>query len=117
MSAEVLESLRSANRSILALLAGLEPPAGSPAALQPHELSRLLETMAQAGSRLRTLQAGIYDSEVEEEAAEYRANVEHLGRILPHLHGWLLAEKARLEKAHGHLAAAAAWAEASRKTL
>jgi hypothetical protein len=55
--------------------------------------------------------------ESEKEALEYRSNLEKLKHFLPELHGSLLAERARLETAQTHVAAAAAWAQASKKTL
>ena len=44
-------------------------------------------------------------------------DLEKLKDFLPDLRGRLLAEKSRLESAQTHVAAAAAWARASKKTL
>lgn len=43
--------------------------------------------------------------------------MEQLAQILPRIHGRLLTEKARMEIARAHLAAASAWAQASQNTL
>jgi hypothetical protein len=53
----------------------------------------------------------------EKEALEYRTNLEKLRHILPLVHGRLLAGKSRLEAARNHVAAAAAWARASKESL
>ena len=50
----------------------------------------------------------------ENEALDYRRNLEALKRFLPDLHVRLLAEKSRLETARTHVAAAAAWAQAGK---
>ena len=52
---------------------------------------------------------------IAKEALEYRSNLEKLKHFLPDLQGRLLAERARLETARNHVAAAAAWARASKK--
>jgi hypothetical protein len=53
----------------------------------------------------------------EKESLEYRTNLEKLRHILPLVHGRLLAGKSRLEAARNHMAAAAAWARASKDSL
>jgi len=55
--------------------------------------------------------------ELKHESLEYRSHLEQLKHLLPDLHLRLLAEKARLEAANKHLAAAAAWAQSSTKTM
>jgi superfamily I DNA and/or RNA helicase len=54
---------------------------------------------------------------LEKEALEYRSNLEKLKHFLPDLQVRLLAEKLRLESARTHVASAAAWARANKKTL
>jgi hypothetical protein len=51
---------------------------------------------------------------LEKEALEYRRNLEKLKHFLPDVQARLLAEKSRLETARTHVAAAAAWAKASK---
>ena len=51
------------------------------------------------------------------EVSEYRANLEKLKHILPDVQMRLLVETARLRKVQLHLAAADAWAGASKKAL
>jgi hypothetical protein len=53
----------------------------------------------------------------EKEALEYRTNLEKLRHILPLVHGRLLGGKSSLEAARNHVAAAAAWARASKESL
>jgi hypothetical protein len=53
----------------------------------------------------------------EKESLEYRTNLEKLRHLLPLVHGRLLAGKSRLEAARNHVAAAAAWARASKDSL
>ena len=54
---------------------------------------------------------------LNQEALEYRGNLEKLKEFLPALHARLLAEKARLKTAKAHVEAAAAWVRASTRTL
>lgn len=116
MAADVMQSLISANARIRLLLAASQPPRGSVGTIQPHDIRGLAQDMARVGQAIRELPPEIAGSDLHREMVEYRANVERLGQVLPSLQGWLLAEKARLHAARGHLAAAAAWARACDKT-
>jgi hypothetical protein len=55
--------------------------------------------------------------ELKNESLQYRGNLEQLKHLLHDLQGRLLVEKVRLESATNHIAAAAAWAGTSTKTL
>jgi hypothetical protein len=57
------------------------------------------------------------DTELAREVSDYRRSVEQLQQMLPAMHARLVKEKARLEAARTHLAAAAAWAQASTRSL
>jgi len=117
MATKAMQSLISANARIRLLLAATQPLGGSVATIRPQDIAGLAQDMACAGQSASELPAEIDDSDLRREMAEYRSNVERLGRILPSVHEWLLAEKTRLEIAHRRLAAAAAWVEARDKTL
>jgi hypothetical protein len=75
----------------------------------------MLGELLRAAECLRRLPANLQaGSELEKEISEYRGNLEKLKQFLPDLHGRLLAERARLQSVQEHVAAAAAWARASR---
>ena len=48
--------------------------------------------------------------------AEYRAALADWDRHLPRLHGWLLAERARLGSRNGHVSQVRAWMDGDRQT-
>jgi hypothetical protein len=116
MGTKTMQSLISANARIRLLLAARQTPGTSVGTIQLHDIRGLAQDMARVGQMLRELPTEIGDSDLRREVVEYRTNVERLGQVLPSLQGWLLAEKARLQAARGHLAAAAAWAQACDKT-
>jgi hypothetical protein len=124
MPPDRLETLRQVNQNLRSALARLRPEKTHCSAIRLQDFSSLLAELLRASECLRpgpdsddtaALEAG-FDSRVEKEALEYRANLEKLCRFLPGLHVRLLAEKARLEKARAHLAAAENWARLTAKT-
>jgi predicted component of type VI protein secretion system len=118
MASVTTESLRSANRNLRTGLARLLPESNASPSLDPQDLSGLLTELLRAADCVRSIPPGfVADTELEEAISEYRNTVEQLAQILPRVHGRLLTEKARLEIAQAHVTAAAAWAQASTKTL
>jgi hypothetical protein len=118
MSNETAATLRLANTSLRAWLVRLraEPVALSP--IQANDLQELLAELLRASSCLHIGSEGVTrHSELENEIADYRANLESLAKVLPSVQGRLLAERARLQIEQSHVAARKAWAEASRRTL
>jgi len=118
MTSDALEILRQANDSLRSALLRLRPEQRQCSAIRPQELSDLLAQLLRAGECLRRLPAHLETAAaLQQESLEYRRNLEKLRDFLPGLQGRLLAEKARLEGAKAQVAAAAAWARASKKTL
>jgi hypothetical protein len=110
--------LRIANRNLRAGLARLLPEPNGSSPLHPEDLSGLLAELLRAADCLRGIPPGsIPDVQLEKDVSEYRNIVEQLAQMLPRVHGRLLTEKARLEIAQAHVAATAAWAQASSRTL
>jgi len=130
MPSDALTTLRQVNGNLRFALQRFRPEKTRCSAIAPGELSGLLAALLRGGECLRNLtphSAGIslpdrpaHDEEaaaLDQEIHEYRNNLEKLRSFLPDLHARLLAERSRLEDARTHLAAVAAWARASRKTL
>jgi hypothetical protein len=134
----VLEILRRANDNLSSALVRLRPEHKHCSTLQPQDLSDLLSHVLAATECLRNLhshsastvgleKAPIKKEAIEKEVAEeeaiekaalaYRVHLENLKRFLPDLHVRLHAERARLETARTHLAAASAWAGARKEIL
>jgi F0F1-type ATP synthase alpha subunit len=126
MSSDALQTLRQVNDSLRAALARFRPEQTLSSKITAGDLSGVLAELLRAGECLRNLAAQNQPSTsataeeaaaLAEETRAYQANLEKLKRFLPDLHARLLAEKARLETAQTHVAAASAWARASGKTL
>ena len=115
MSISVLETLRAANRNLRSRLARLQPGSNSFSAIGPQDFLDMREELQRAIECLR--QASAPDIEMQKEIAEYRGNLEQLVAALPAIHGWLLAEKARLESKRAHLDATASWLSGTKSTL
>lgn len=118
MPPAALETLRQVNDKLRSALIRLRPERKLCSSIRPQDFSDLLsqllrarECLGRPGTQSETSVA------LEEESLEYRSNLEKLMDFLPDLHGRLLAEKSRLETAQTHVAAAVAWAQASKKTL
>jgi hypothetical protein len=118
MPPDPLETLRQVNEYLRSALLRLHPERKHCSAIRPQDFSDILSQLLRAGECLRgRLASSETNAALERESLEYRGNLEKLKQFLPDLHGRLLAEKARLETARTHVAAAAAWAQASKKTL
>ncbi len=126
MPSDALLTLRQVNDSLRAALARLRPEQTLSSKITAGDLSAVLAELLRAGECLRNLPshnspstpaAAQETAALAEETRAYRGNLEMLKRLLPDLHARLLSEKARLESAQTHVAAASAWARASGKTL
>lgn len=81
-----------------------------------QQMSALLSQLMYAGQRLRALPAQ-REGWLEQEVAAYRHEVERLRLLLPAIQASLLADRSRLERERERLNGAAAWAQASLRTL
>jgi len=109
-----LETLRQVNGNLRAALIRLHPERKLCSSIRPQDFSDLLSSILRAAECRAHSESSVA---LEEESLEYRSNLERLKDFLPDLHERLLAEKSRLERAQTHVAAAAAWARASKRTL
>jgi len=118
MPPDALETLRQVNENLRSALIRLRPERKHCSAIRPQDFTDILSQLLRAAECLRRLPAHS-DATValEKESLEYRSNLEQLKHFLPNLQVRLLAEKSRLETAKTHVATAAAWARASKKTL
>jgi hypothetical protein len=118
MPPDSLATLRLVNDNLRSALIRLRPEQKHCSAIRPQDFADMLGELVRAADCLRNLPANLKaGSELEKEISEYRGNLEKLKQLLPDLHGRLLAERARLQSVRAHVAAAAAWAGASKKTL
>ena len=125
MASDALLTLRQVNDSLRAALARYRPEQTRSSRITAGDLSGVLAELLRAAECLRNLPSDHSPSRavtreeaaLAEETRAYRLNLEKLKCLLPDLHGRLLAEKARLESAQSHVAAAAAWAKASSGSL
>ena len=116
MAADTLTTLLQVNGSIRSALTRLRPDQKHCSDILPQDFSDLLSEILRAAECLRG-QPTQSEAEFAQASLEYRNNLEKLKEFLPQLHGNLLAEKSRLEAAQVQVAATAAWARASTKTL
>jgi hypothetical protein len=118
MPPDALETLRQVNENLRSALLRLRPERKHCSSIKPKDFSDILSQLLRAAECLRCLpppsEAAVT---LEKESLEYRNNLEKLKHFLPDLQVRLLAEKARLETARTHVAAAGAWAQARKKTL
>jgi hypothetical protein len=118
MPPEAFETLRQVNDNLHSALIRLHPEQKHCSTVRPQDFSDILSQLLRAAGCLRRLPAQPEAAAaLEKESLKYRSNLEKLKDLLPDLHGRLLAEKSRLETAQTHVAAAAAWARASKNTL
>jgi hypothetical protein len=117
MPPDTLETLRQVNDDLRSALFRLSPEQKDCSTIRPHDFSDILTQLLRGAECLRRLLPADAGAALEKESQEYRSNLEQLKHFLPDLHGRLLAEKTRLENAQLHVAAAAAWARASKKIL
>ena len=118
MPPETFDTLRQVNDNLHSALIRLHPEQKHCSTITPQDFSDILSQLLRAAECLRYLPAQPEAAvALEKESLKYRSNLEKLKDFLPDLRGRLLAEKSRLESAQTHVAAAAAWARASKKTL
>jgi hypothetical protein len=125
MSSPLL-TLREVNENVRAALLRFRPELQQCSAIAPGEFSSLLGELLRARECISAFDQADHSISLEipgdqgalaQEVREYRANLEELKHLLPDLQMRLLAERARLGRAQVHLAAADAWAGASKKTF
>jgi len=115
---DALETLRQVNDYLRSALIRLRPEQKYCSTITPQDFSDILSQLLRAAKCLRhTTTRPEAAIALDKESFEYRSNLEKLKEFLPDLHGRLLAERARLEEARNHVAAAAAWAQANQKAL
>jgi hypothetical protein len=118
MPPDPLETLRQVNDRLGSALGRLRPERSHCSTIRAQDFSDLLSQLLRAAECLRSPSPHPEAAAaLEKEALEYRRHLETLKHFLPDLHGRLLAERSRLETARTHVAAATAWARASKKTL
>ena len=118
MPPDALQTFREVNKNMRSALTRLRPEQTHCSTIKPQELIDLLGEVLRAAECVRRLPPHSEATvALELESLEYRHNLEKLQQFLPDLHARLLAEKARIETARTHVAATAAWARASKKTL
>ncbi len=118
MPPDPLETLQQVNEYLRSALIRLRPEQNHCSNIRPQDFSDILSQLLRAAECLRRLPPGSgVAAALEKESLEYRGNLDKLKHFLPDLHGRLLAERARLETARTHVAAATAWARANKKTL
>ncbi len=116
MSTFPLESLRQTNDRLRSTIRKWQNPDDS-SGIEPESLTGLLEELRQTAKLLGKVPSGPpLETEWERALSDYRSHAQQLEKLLPGVQGRLLAEKARLESARAHLAAAAAWMEGQKKT-
>jgi len=117
MPPTTLQALRRTNIRVRELVTRLQPDEGQPLA-NCQDFEELQRELTRAAELLRRVSPeSMRDLEMAKEVAVCRSSLEELHQQLPKIQGRLLAEKARLESERSHLGAAAAWADASRRTL
>ncbi len=118
MPPDPLETLRHVNEYLRSALLRLRPERKHCSAIRPQDFSDMLSQLLRAAECLRCRPPHSKAAAAfAKESIEYRGNLEKLQQFLPNLQVRLLAEKSRLETARTHVAAAAAWARAGKKTL
>ncbi len=118
MPASAREGLRLTNARLRAVLVGWQTTAGELPSVQPLVLTDLLNDLRQAAECLRAIPPdSAPDAELAKEISDYRDNVQQLEQCLPTIQIRMLAERARIESARSHLAAAAAWADGRKRIL
>jgi len=122
MPSDPLEILRQVNDNLRSALLRLRPERRHCASLKPQDFYDIRSQLLRVAECIRRLPpasdvALTVEAALEKESLAYRSNLEKLKHFLPDLHSRLLAEKSRLETERAHVAAAAAWAQARKKTL
>ncbi len=101
MSSETAATLRLANTSLRAWLVRLHAEPVALTQIQASDLQNLLAELLRTSGCLRTGSAATAPgTELENEIAEYRTNLESLAKALPSVQGRLLAERARIKSSN-----------------
>jgi len=109
MPPDTLETLRQVNDRLRSALIRLRPERKHCSTIRAQDFSALRRQLRRAAECLRRPPLNSEAAAaVQEEALEYRRNLEKLKRFLPDVHTRLLVEKSRVENARTHLTAAAA---------
>lgn len=77
---------------------------------------RGVQRVSEIRRELRSTRQSAQGAEYARCEAEYRATLADWDRHLPRLHGWLLAERARLGARSGHVQQVRAWIDADQQT-
>jgi hypothetical protein len=117
MSSDPFKTLQQVNENLRSALIFLRPERRLCSSIKPQDFSGILQQILRAAECLRHPHHAKAAAAFEKEVLEYRGNLDALKRFLPDLQVRILAEKSRLETARSHLAAAASWAQLSKKTL
>src|ERR1700722_11701272 len=117
MAPHPFETLQQVNENLRSALTFLRPERRHCSSIKPQDFSGILQQILRAAECLRHPHHAKAAAAFQNEVIEYRGNLEALKRFLPDLQVRMLAEKSRLETARDHLAAAASWAQVSKKTL
>ena len=118
MPPDALEILRQVNHNLRSALICLRPERTQCSAIPPQHFSDLRRQLLRARECLRRKPSNAETAAaLKKESVVYRRNLERLKRFLPDVYARLLAEKSRLEAARTHVTAAAAWGQASQRTL
>jgi hypothetical protein len=103
-------TLSEVNEDLHSWLVRLRPERSSCSSISREGFAAIISQLRRAAACLRGQRTNPAGPEFEQEARDYRANLERLLQFLPSLQVRLLAEKARLETARTHVASASAWA-------
>ncbi len=118
MPLSALETLRQVNHNLRSALAGFLPERRHCSTIKPQDFAEILHQLLRASECLRGIPShSEANAALDKETLEYRNNLQELRHSLPDVNVRLLAEKSRLETARNHLAAAASWERANKKTL
>jgi hypothetical protein len=126
MPPDPLLILREVNHNLRSALDRFHPQSTVNSVATPQEFSALTADLLRAGECLKNLEAkrpvpgslnSVEANALTQETNAYRANLDRLKLSLPDIHARLLAEKARLQTAEKHIAAAASWARANDKAF
>src|SRR5271167_4087787 len=117
MSPDLFETLQQVNENLRSALIFLRSKRRHCSSIKPQDFCGTLEQILRAVECLHHPHHAKAAAAFQKEVLEYRGNLETLKRFLSDLQVRMLAEKSRLETARSHLAAAASWAQVSKKTL
>ena len=118
MDSRRIETLKRVNRALRIEIVRFQPERNHCLTVQPREVADLRHQLEEAAECLRNSpMEGTGNTPMAEEIEEYIGHLTKLREFLPGFHGRLSAEKSRLEEARNLAASAAAWTNASKRTL